>query len=114
MFRIRIGFHADVDPGSQKCPYVSMTLNFKTPLQIIKHKVLQRDPFMFTVLYSPNEPVYFLGFIPPESGSASVHAEPDPGGISLCGSGSVTLNPDPQHWLALYCFICHVPFGRAG
>ena len=39
---------------------------------------------MFPVLYSTNEPVNFLGFLPPESGS--VHADPDPGGISLCGS----------------------------
>ena len=43
---------------------------------------------MFTVLYSPNELVYFLGFFPPGSGSASVLADPvpDPEGISLCGS----------------------------
>ena len=37
--------------------------------------------FMFPVLSSPNDPVHFPG-----SGSASVHADPDPGGISLCGS----------------------------
>ena len=36
--------------------------------------------FMFPVLYSPNGPIYFLGFFT----SASVHA--DPGGMSLCGS----------------------------
>ena len=41
---------------------------------------------MFPVQYSPNEPVYFLGFLPRGSRSASVHADPDPGGISLCGS----------------------------
>ena len=41
---------------------------------------------MFPFLYLPNEPVYFLGFLPP----LSVHADPDPGGISFCGSGSET------------------------
>ena len=51
---------------------------------------------MLPVLYSPNEPVYFLGFLPPGSESASVHTDPDPGGISLCGSGSETLLWLPQ------------------
>ena len=36
--------------------------------------------FILTVLFSPNEPVHSLGFF------TSVHADPDPGGISLCGS----------------------------
>ena len=46
---------------------------------------------MFPVQYPPNEPIYFLDFLPPGSGSTSVHADPDPEGISLCGSGSETL-----------------------
>ena len=32
-----------------------------------------------------------LAFLPPGFGSVSVHADPDPGGISLCGSRSETL-----------------------
>ena len=36
----------------------------------------------------------FEAFLSPlsKSGSASIHAHPDPGGISLCGSGSETLS----------------------
>ena len=64
--------------------------DIKTPLKIKKHNVLQKDPyFMFPVLYhlmklnifSRLFTGYLLG-----SGSASVHADPDPGGISLFGS----------------------------
>ena len=29
VFRIRISFHADLDPGSQKCPYGSKEVNTK-------------------------------------------------------------------------------------
>ena len=36
----------------------------------------------------------FWAFLPP--GSASVHADPDPGGITLCGSGSETLVLTPR------------------
>ena len=40
--------------------------------------------FMFPELYSPNEPVYFLGYFP----DPHLSMDPDPGCISLCGSGS--------------------------
>ena len=40
--------------------------------------------FILPVLYSPHEPVHFLVFLPPGSGYASFHADPNPGGISLC------------------------------
>ena len=47
--------------------------------------------FDLTVLYSPHEPVHFLGFFTPGSESASIHADPDPGGLFKCGSGYATL-----------------------
>ena len=49
--------------------------------------------FMFPVLYSPNEPVHFLGFFTSWIRIRMFHVDPDPGGISLCGSGSETLDP---------------------
>ena len=36
--------------------------DIKTPLKMSKLKGLKTDPSMFPFLYSPNEPVYFLGF----------------------------------------------------
>ena len=46
---------------------------------------------MFQVLFSPNEPEHFLGFLPPGTGSASVHADPDPGGISFSESVQIRI-----------------------
>ena len=64
-------------------------------------------------MYSPHERVHFLGFLPPGSGSASVHADLDPGSISLCGSECETLvykknrDSDSQHlhWLYLPTYL---------
>ena len=117
VFRIRISFHADPDPGSQKCPYGSgsgsTSLIFysdpdpkgvkmkeyqqifnkiyqndtKTLLKISKHKVLQRIlTFMFPVLYTPNEPVYFLDFFTSWIRIQESYLYADP-----CGSGYKTL-----------------------
>ena len=69
--------------------------DIKTPLKISKHKVLQKVlAFLFPVLYFPNEPEHFLGFIiswiriwicPCGSGWGSrrhifmrIHVDPDP------------------------------------
>ena len=46
---------------------------------------------MFPFLFNPYETEHFLGFLPPGSGSASVHADTGPEGISLSESGSETL-----------------------
>ena len=42
-------------------------------------------------------------FLPPGFGSASVHADPDPGGIFYAD-----LRPDPKHWLTVTIFLLFV------
>ena len=66
MFRIRISFHADPDTDSG---YYKRILAFMLP-----------------VMYSPNEPDYFLGYFPFRIRIQEAHFHSDP-----CGSGSETL-----------------------
>ena len=72
-----------------------MILKLKTSLKINKLNLIFNYykrilTFDLSVLNSPNEPVHFLGILPPgsESGSASLHADADldPGGLFKCGS----------------------------
>ena len=61
----------------------------------------------------------FYAFLPPGSGSASVHADPDPGGISLCGSvrnrvgiewlSLVTVQSDLRSWSIPVKGISYMP-----
>ena len=69
--RIRILGGKDLRKNyTKKCSTKSVKITYKRILT-----------FKLPVQNSPNETVHFLG-----SGSASLHADPDPGGLLKCGS----------------------------
>ena len=50
-----------------------MQNDIKTLSKIRKHNVLQNNPYFYVSSpYSPNETVYFLGFLPPGTGSETL------------------------------------------